>query len=685
MVGPAYAQDEMIYFEDVEPVTDVYLPYQGDFSDFKYAMGGQQRDLFIGTEDDTYAAVMPFTYMGDDVAGDDFTAQLAAAQAGGVGTVLFHVVYGVDEETYAWREETELLELWKQGQIQARPASFDVTVHLRPDDLIATYRPSSEEIPCEWVDRDAPYDWLDLSDYATLEQTENPFDVEELDFSVTWDQQSYTDGMASGADWFYLTGAYTGLDEYAEGDREYDAYERGLIRAEGEPKYLIRVNNPDSQYYYNPYFPRFNGYGNTYKFQINIPPDTAFDQAVLPVTAYLDLFEGGGEQDKLAFGLAWNQAEYEAGLASGAEQFTLSGIYGPHDGWTEERRTRWDSGTIQILNDPSNVTPLPELTVHVLGESLPFTVQMQDRADYLSPVFSFPWPNGAELVTISMSFDKNTWYTVEVPWDEAWECEPAGNRDDFYDAEGTLISISPENSGAFYAKLAVTGSAFAGETKVMIVTPDENGNWNMTEDPGGDHGGGGQGEHDRPGKEDPDNPPEPSTPDPEPEEPSGSDDDSKPMPIWPEWPTVPEVVPIPSRSPVPTPTPELVPVEETPHPSPEPSPEPEPKPQPFHKPEVPAIAPAQPSSQPTLATGRTNEPEPAPTALEPTPIPSAQEETAIAPPSVESPPPTASVSSLTERDDPAKAIPGFAVAAVATGGVILSGAGAAYWWSKKKK
>lgn len=695
MTSPVYAQgEEIIYYEAPELVADVYLPYQGGFSDFEAAMGGGWDGMqYLYPDGDEYADGLLFTNTQDNQDGDAFTALLTQAAATSETEFTYPVTYGI-AETY-WEDEPEKLELWNQGLLQARPASFDVTVHLRPGDLAAVYRPDpASPILTVWADRDDPFESLYLTDYDTLRQTDSPYDTERLDFQIDWDEQSYSDGMAGGADRFYVTGTYTGLYGWSE-DWQQTLYNMGLIQAEGEAKTLIRIHVTGQQLYYNPYSSWLQKYGNPYEFQIHIRPGTGFDEAVLPAAGMLDPFEGDAMEFR-AFGLSWSQEEYERGLASGADSFTVPGAYGPNLAWTAEDLADWETGAIKILDN----TPAPALTVNVLPDDIPFTVAMEYRSygeeleecGGLIPTFSFPWPNGASEVTWAFSFDKETWYQNTLAWSTEWECGDVWCEGYYVDENDKLAAIPEDEPIPFYCKLTVTGSAFAGETAVMIVTPDEDGNWNMTEDPGGDHGGGGQGEHDRPGKEEPDGSPEPPTPDPEPEPdvPSHSDDASEPepiwpLPVWPEWPPIPEVIPTPA----PVPTPEPAPV--VPAPSPqeeqpvladipiqaEPS-----APPPAGGEKISMSADAQtvmvpeapPKAAPSPSEATTGETDPAAVPESQTPQPTLE-------PASE---PPASPAPKTVPQAPAAHIPGFVVAVAVTAAVILGGAAWFHWRGKRK-
>lgn len=666
MTVPAHGEEgeERHVYMCPEPVTDVYLPYQGGFADLRSAMGGWLQDLYL--DGDENGDVMPFTYMGDDPNGEAFTAQLAQAAEEGLTEFDFHVVYGVDGEI--WAQAPEKLEMWRSGRLQAWPAQYDVTVHLRPGDLVTTYAPDPEgAVPTLWVDQGDPFEWLYLSDYDTLVQTDSPYDTPELDAAITWDEQSYLDGMASGAEQFYVTGTYTDLYGGGAEEWQYELYRAGLIRLEGEARVLVRVNDPEKQVYHNPYFPRFDRYGNVYQFHIYVRPGTGFDDAALPDDGWLSPLEGS-VQDDLAFALSWDRDAYEAGLASGGESYTVPGEYGPGRDWTEEELTAWARGGISIMDD----VPAPELTVHVLRDELPFTVamefRMQETGEGLIPVFTFPWPNGAEQVTAAFSLDGETWYQEGLEWAEDFEWLDAQLRLIALDENGAMAAIPEHEPAPFYCKLIVTGSAFAGETARMKVAPDENGAWTMEEDQGGDHGGGGQGEHDRPGKEE--------------------DDDPAPPVVTP-----PIVYPPVVSPPVVTPPvifPPIVPEVPEPDPVPEQPAEPEPDP-------APSVAPAPEETDPpeqveqsgsTALAVRPDPEEPAgsppPEGADPAKEPGQDAPDVTETPSPESNPPSASPAPEQPSGGTAPHIPGFAAAAAATAVLVLCGAGWACWRGRRK-
>lgn len=157
--------------------------------------------------------------------------------------------------------------------------------------------------------------------------------------------------------------------------------------------------------------------------------------------------------------------------------------------------------------------PVPELTVHVLRDrEFPFTadVRINSYGD-LGPYFAFPWVAGMEKAVLAYSLDNETWY--EEPW--SWDDLPSDQRQSGR-FEYTLIAADEdynpmitESTAVLYVKVTVVGSPFAGVTKVFDLKPSSGG-WDMTphDDNSGDHGGGGQGENDRPGKEESDDAPE---------------------------------------------------------------------------------------------------------------------------------------------------------------------------------
>ncbi len=474
------------YYEDIEPKEDLYLPSGASYSDFKSEAGW-----------------FKWLYLNGDEAGDPLffpvewdQAEYEGAVSRGEKVFSVHGEYKPpDPESQAWDETTH--DRWDSGEIQIKPGtSIEITVHIRPEDLVTVYKPSPDmQIQTIWIDRDSPPDFssLYLAKYDCLIQEESPYDTEWLEFSISWDEESYIQGLQSGAGSFEVAGTYS--EPFYPETWQQELYEAGLIRTEGYPFVVIQVKNPEEQIYENPYSSRF-GYAFPYELNIYIRPDTGFDEAFLPALGTLTI-SAGEAGTIMEFGLEWDRAEYEAGIAGGEDSFTVSGHYGLNPGWTAEDQNRFKDGRIRIDGD----TPEPILTVHLLREDLPFAVKMQNRGGELIPTFTFHWPNGAEEVSWSFSFDKETWYQGSLLWSSEYEYNDAYDTGVVYDEDDRMIAVPEDAPVPLYCKLTVTGSAFAGETKIMKVSPDGEGNWTMDEDQSGDHGGGGQGEHDRPGKE----------------------------------------------------------------------------------------------------------------------------------------------------------------------------------------
>ncbi len=478
--------DDVVFFQDPEPVMDVYLMPTSGFDDFEYKAGRYKLLTSDGTWD---GDMFEIECVWDR---DDFENAMDA----GTREFAVHGKYVPPEpDSGFWDEETQ--RLWEAGQIQIKGGmDLCVNVHIRPDDYVTVYRPDPEmQIQTIWVDRDNPTDFcnLYLMSYDSLTQEESPYDTLSLEFEILWDEASYTAGLESKADQFEITGSYGGL--WSGEPWQVELWAEGLIQTQGSTKTIICVRDTENQVYVNPYDNQV-GYVWPCEFQIYIRPGTTYEAAVFPLSGGLEPESGDLEQIR-DFGLEWSRSDYEAGITSGRESFTVSGRYGPNPDWTTEDQERFADGRFRIAED----TPSPKLTVHIIKGELPFTVVMQKR-DGLIPIFKFPWPNGAAKVSCDFSFDKETWYSEEIWWSSEYDNNLAVGIAAVYDENDRMISIPEDDPFPFYCKLTVTESVFEGETKVMIISPDANGKWNMEEDQGGDHGGGGQGEHDRPGKDD---------------------------------------------------------------------------------------------------------------------------------------------------------------------------------------
>lgn len=397
------------------------------------------------------------------------------------------------EGTYALPGDCpeELRALWDAGLV-TMPEPPETTVWVRPRDFVTTYFQEPEDLPAVEVYRGAGFE--EAVRYAGMVELrqgeeEKVYDPVTAWFWVSWSREDYELGMADGEKTsFEISGSYLGPD---------DTRLEGWVQAAGAPRLVVNVKQPpaEAEVYYDP---AYGGAGAAVR-TLYVTPDADFDALALPnEVTLMRLGQSGNYRD---FAVTWNRDEFEAGLASGADSFAVHGSYGPGASWPQVEQEWW--GSLILLEEG---TPDPQLTVHVVREKkYPFTADIVNEGD-LVPLFTFPWLNGAEEVACAFSLDDETWYQEATDW--AWSGDPATGRVAFtvriYDDDYDILPIPPD--AAVYVKLIVTGSALAGETDVFVLKPpaDGGGSWDMTpyDDQGGDHGGGGQGEHDRPGRED---------------------------------------------------------------------------------------------------------------------------------------------------------------------------------------
>ncbi len=280
--------------------------------------------------------------------------------------------------------------------------------------------------------------------------------------------------------------------------------------------------------------------------------------------------------------------------------------------------------------------------IHVVREEkYPFTADIVNEGD-LVPRFIFPWISGTREVACAFSLDREIWYQAATDFE--WSGNSSTGQVEFtariYNDDYDLIPIPAD--GIVYVKLLVIGSALAGETDIYTLTPSGDG-WNMApyDDSGGDHGGGGQGSHDRPGKDDPDETPTPT---------------STPTPT-----------PTPTSTPSPIPTEALPPAQTG---TPEALPPPDPTPPPS---DGPILTGSFGSSQGTPA------PKPSPSVAPPSPEASAQssplpsQSPSPAPMAKPTAAPTAPPAPSSDPGTTAPHVPGFVVAGAATSAVLLGG------------
>ena len=383
------------------------------------------------------------------------------------------------------------------GILQARAEEEIV----RPPEAVTVYTIQDEEI-CWEVFSDTPLEeaarWQDTVTMA-VEEGNNPYgDPLSLDFLVTWSAEEYAAGIASGAASFSVSGTL--------GEPDWDAM-AGLVRAEGTVTAAVHVRQPPAEpevYCLYPYC--VGGDAPAYTIHL-IAGDTA---PVLPGEERFCLkgttpFQG----QTRSFSIVWDLGALEAGLTSGQESFYITGAYTPGADWHPQEAGWWEEGLIQVADD----TPAPRVEVRVVrDESYPFQVQVVNRGGDYVPQFSFPWISGVEAVTCAISFDRENWYEETLwaedydVWGLEWQQFPDLMWGRWYDEDWNEITVPAD--GTFYAKISATGSALPGESDIFELRPDGE-QWEMIPDDGGtgDHGGGGQGQHDRPGREEPDEPP----------------------------------------------------------------------------------------------------------------------------------------------------------------------------------
>ena len=391
----------------------------------------------------------------------------------------------------------ELAELWDMGLV-TMPDPPRLLVHIRPRDDQTVYSVQDEEVIWKVREDTLFEDAVRYQDTLTLRPAEgaNPYqDPASLDFCVTWNRADYEAGIGSGAETFTISGIY--------GEPDWDEM-KGWARAEGTAVATVAVEREPGEplVYRDPAADDLGGM----VCAAYVTSGTRFDELRLPEEATLRLVDGT-YQDTRRFAYRWSREAFEAGIKPGAECFTVPGSYAPHAAWTGGEKQRWDDGLILVD------MPVPELTVHVLRDrEFPFTadVRINSYGD-LGPYFAFPWVAGMEKAVLAYSLDNETWY--EEPW--SWDDLPSDQRQSGR-FEYTLIAADEdynpmitESTAVLYVKVTVVGSPFAGVTKVFDLKPSSGG-WDMTphDDNSGDHGGGGQGENDRPGKEESDDAPE---------------------------------------------------------------------------------------------------------------------------------------------------------------------------------
>lgn len=490
--------DEVVYYYTDEPrQQEVCLMAGGNtFEDFLYGLEYSGEDLFP----ENGGEPLSFSYEWEEAQRD-----FDRAVADGAEAVTLTGNYVPDS---SWDEEE--LERWEAGLIQVRPGlRHSAAVHFRPADWVTVYRPGEGEVFRSAELPGTTFEEAELPEETTLYQTESPYEYEWCFFAVSWSREEYEAGMArclaEGLNSFEVTGSY--------GPCLREAYlpfwQAGLIIGEGTPILTVQLETPEPPekplIYDNP----VNADGlpqNPYSYRLTAARGAFMADIGAPVDAVLTLRgTSSGEYGGKEFRYVWNEEEFAAGMASGKSSFTVHGTYRPGN-WKKSELNWWEQGFIQV----ADTAPSPVLNIQVIEPNtpLPFSVELTYRNGGLVPKFIFPYPSGASRAVFAFSPDGENWY------EEEWVPESYEERDVWF-----FLIVGDGNGGFAYAtmdapsyyRVTVEGSAYAGETPLLVLNAGPDGppdgstdggsGGGGNDDQGGDRGGGGQGSHSRPGRE----------------------------------------------------------------------------------------------------------------------------------------------------------------------------------------
>ena len=180
------------------------------------------------------------------------------------------------------------------------------------------------------------------------------------DFGVEWDRDAFDASLEAGALTFPIGGTYTGW--YLDW-QEQELWDQGLIQIEAGTQPTLEVHiRPEglvSQLEPREELP-----------PLSVSPTAAFADAGFPDSiemAGVPGSEGAAYDTEPVFSVAWSEADYLAGLASGAAEFRVSGEYlDPKE--PELGGALWEYLRYQALWEAGDVAfPAPlELTVRVM-------------------------------------------------------------------------------------------------------------------------------------------------------------------------------------------------------------------------------------------------------------------------------------------------------------------------------
>lgn len=375
---------------------------------------------------------------------------------------------------------------WEDGKIKVKDDSMRLHIHVRPKGYAAGYR-NKDELVTRKVRSCTPFEDVKLYDSTYLE-TDSPYDPVRCSFQIEWSREEYEKGIESGARTFLLHGRYTECRD----QQMQKLLNDGWIQAEGTEDLIIEVEQrPTSpKVYYDPY-------PWTEKLYTTVSRDTPVEELNLPASGDLEL-RGGDDSDGKTFAIRWSREDYAKGIASGAERFSISGEY-TSDCLDQVEKEWWDAGLITMEGGRAAAEAI--VTV-ARDESIPFSVSLHldSYEDKVYPKFSLINPGKVSKVIFAVSIDGINWSEFDAASYlenyNAEYCVPAY----IYDENDRLISI-PADAPSYY-KMMIEGGPFDGESAVVTRNPPSD-LTDEDDDISGDRGGGGQGEHDRPDKDDP--------------------------------------------------------------------------------------------------------------------------------------------------------------------------------------
>lgn len=473
------ADDVQTYYTRSGGIIEAYI-----YTDMSWQQLNEDNDIggtALYTEDDT-----EWLYFLINWNEEEFNGGIASGQQ----EFIVHGVCVPDLDDWSQYD----VERWQAEKIKVSDASIQLRVHVRPQDYVAEYK-NTDEPATRKVRSCTSFEEVSFYDSAYLE-TESPYDPQKCLFHIEWSKEEYMEGIRSGKAAFTMHGNYTACED----PEMRELLDAGLIRADGTEVLTIEVEQePTSpRVYYDPY-------AWTEELHTSVSPDTPFEELDLPASSDLELLGKDYDYaDVKTFSIRWNKKEYEEGIASGAKKFSISGEY-TSDNLDQIEKEWWNKGLITIEGGRAVVGAI--ITVAEEGTDIPLSVSLHlEYEKEIYPKFKFANPGNVSKVICAVSTDGVNWEEFDatgyVENNFANYQIPAY----IYDENDQLISI-PDNGPSYY-KMIIEGGPYAGESAVITRNPPHD-LTDEDDDISGDRGGGGQGEHDRPDKDEPLPPVEP--------------------------------------------------------------------------------------------------------------------------------------------------------------------------------